>query len=84
MENINLKNIYDENVQIKIVDSEKEANFITHSGTFHADEIMASVILLNKFGDMNIYRTNKVTKEWDELENYEHFLDTNKPYEIIE
>ena len=29
-------------------------------------------------------RTNKVTKEWDELENYEHFLDTNKPYEIIE
>ena len=29
-------------------------------------------------------RTNKVIKEWDELESYEHFLDTNKPYEIIE
>ena len=60
MENIILKNIYDENVQIKIVDSEKEANFITHSGTFHADEVMASVILLNVFGSMNIYRTNNV------------------------
>lgn len=63
MENINLKNIYDENVQIKIVDNEQDANFITHSGTFHADEVMASIILLNKFGSMNIYRTNRVTNE---------------------
>ena len=29
-------------------------------------------------------KTNKATKEWDELEHYEGFLDTNKPYEIIE
>lgn len=63
MEKIKLKDINGRNVKIKIVDDEKKANFITHSGTFHADEIMASVILLNKFGDMNIYRTNKVTNE---------------------
>ena len=63
MKKIKLKDINGRNVKIKIVDDEKKANFITHSGTFHADEIMASVILLNKFGDMNIYRTNKVTNE---------------------
>lgn len=63
MQKTNLKNIFNEMVEIKIVDSESEADFITHSGTFHADEVMASVILLNKFGSMKIYRTNKVTKE---------------------
>lgn len=63
MEKTNLKNIFNEMVEIKLVDSESEADFITHSGTFHADEVMASVILLNKFGSMKIYRTNKVTKE---------------------
>ena len=47
MKKITLKNINGRNVKIKIVDDEKKANFITHSGTFHADEIMASVILLN-------------------------------------
>ena len=55
-----LKNVYNEDVEIKIVDNEFDANFITHSGTFHADEVMASVILLNKFGSMNIYRTSDV------------------------
>ncbi len=60
MNEITLKNIHGCDVKIKIVDKEEDANFITHSGTFHADEIMASVILLNKFGNMNIYRTNKV------------------------
>ena len=54
MNEITLKNIHDCDVKIKIVDKEEDANFITHSGTFHADEIMASVILLNKFGNMNI------------------------------
>ena len=28
-------------------------------------------------------KTNQVTKEWDELEHYEGFLDMKKPYEII-
>ncbi len=55
-----LKNVYNENVEILVVDNEFDANFITHSGTFHADEVMASVILLNKFGSMKIYRTSDV------------------------
>lgn len=61
MEKISLKNIYNEEVEIEIVDNQKDATFITHSGTFHADEVMASVILLNKFGSMKLYRCNKPT-----------------------
>lgn len=61
MKKIIVKNIYNEKVEIKLVDKQEDANFITHSGTFHADEVMASIILLNKFGSMNIYRANKVT-----------------------
>ena len=56
---INLKNIYNEEVTIQMVDNEFDANFITHSGTFHADEVMASVILLNKFGSLKLFRCNK-------------------------
>ncbi len=57
MEKINLKNIFNEEVEIKIVDNESDADFITHSGTFHADEVMATVILLNKFGSMKLFRS---------------------------
>ncbi len=55
-----LRNVYNEDIEVNVVDNEFEADFITHSGTFHADEVMASVILLNKFGSMKIYRTNTV------------------------
>lgn len=60
MEKIKLKNIYNEEVKIEIVDNELDANFITHSGTFHADEVMSTVILLNKFETLKLYRTNNV------------------------
>lgn len=63
MNKVTLKNIYGKDVDIELVNEEAKANFITHSGTFHADEVMASVILLNKFGFMRIYRTNKVNNE---------------------
>lgn len=63
MNKINLKNIYNEDVEIEIVDNESEASFITHSGTFHADEVMASVLLLNRFGSMKIFRTNNVNNK---------------------
>lgn len=56
MKKINLKNIYNEVVEIEMVDNENEATFITHSGTFHADEVMATIILLNKFGSMKLFR----------------------------
>ncbi len=57
MKKINLKNIFNEYVEIQMVDNEKDADFITHSGTFHADEVMATVILLNKFGSMKLFRS---------------------------
>lgn len=63
MKKIALKDLFGNKLEIKIVDKEKDADFITHNGTFHADEVMASVILLNKFGSMKIYRTNKVTNK---------------------
>ncbi len=59
MKKINLKNIYNEVVEIEMVDNENEATFITHSGTFHADEVMATIILLNKFGSMKLFRCTK-------------------------
>lgn len=61
MKEIELKNIFNDKVKLEIVDSEKDANFITHSGTFHADEVMATVILLNKFGSMKLFRTSSVS-----------------------
>lgn len=60
MDEITLTNIYNKEVTLKIVDNENDANFITHAGTFHADEIMSTVILLNKFGDIKLARVNNV------------------------
>ena len=33
---------------------------ITHNGTFHADEVMATVILSKVFGDFSVFRTSEV------------------------
>ena len=59
MNKITLKNIYNEDVTIEIVDQNK-ADFITHSSTFHADEVMSTVILLNRFGNIKLARVNEV------------------------
>lgn len=63
MNRLILKNLYNENVEITIVDNEKDADFITHNGTFHADEVMATCILINKFNDIKLYRTSSVTNK---------------------
>lgn len=60
MKKLKLKNIYGKDVCIKLVDDQKKADFITHAGTFHADEVMATVILLNKFGNIKLARVNEV------------------------
>lgn len=60
MEFVSLKNIYKEDVTIEIVDNQEDATFITHNGTFHADDVMSTVILLNKFGSLKLFRANKV------------------------
>lgn len=59
MNKITLKNIYNEDVTIEIVD-QNDADFITHSSTFHADEVMSTVILLNRFGNIKLARVNEV------------------------
>ena len=63
MNEIILKNIHGDDVSITIVDDERHANFITHSGTFHADEVMSTVILLNKFGTIKLFRTSNPTNK---------------------
>lgn len=47
--------------QIKIVNNVEEANAITHSGTFHADDIF-STIFLAKFQEVFLFRTNEYNK----------------------
>lgn len=63
MKELLLKNIYNEDVKLIIVDKEEDASFITHSGTFHADEVMATCILLNKYNEIKLFRTNSVSKK---------------------
>ena len=46
---------------LNIVKDIKDANCITHSGKFHADEIMATVIL-NKIMPVNLLRVSEVPK----------------------
>lgn len=45
---------------LKVVDRMEEANCITHSGTFHADDVFASAFLEMYLGDVSIFRTNFV------------------------
>lgn len=54
---------------IKTTKELAKANAITHGGTFHADEVMASVILHKVFGYLNVLRTFKVPEDVvDEVE----------------
>lgn len=45
---------------LKVVNRIEDANCITHSGTFHADDVFASAFLELYLGDVRIYRTNQV------------------------
>lgn len=45
---------------IRIVDSIKEANCITHNGTMHADEIFATAFLELYLGNLRVYRTSSI------------------------
>lgn len=45
---------------IKTTKATANANVITHSGIFHADEVLATVILSKIFGDITVLRTFKV------------------------
>ena len=45
---------------IKIVNSEEQANAITHSGTMHADEVFATAFLEDYLGNRKVYRTTNI------------------------
>ena len=45
---------------VRVVDKMEEANCITHSGTFHADDVFASAFLDLYLGDVRVFRTNNV------------------------
>ncbi len=50
---------------VKIVDNLKDANAVTHSGTFHADDIFSTVLLEYIFDDLYIFRTYEITAKND-------------------
>ncbi len=50
---------------IKIVKTQEEADFITHSGTMHADEVFATAFLERYLGRSKVFRTNSV--DFDKL-----------------
>lgn len=47
-------------MKIKITKNISEANLVTHAGIFHADEVMATVILGKAFDDVTVCRVTKV------------------------
>ncbi len=58
---IELENIYGGISTLEIVNNNEEANFITHNGTFHADEVMSTVFLLNKHKSIKLCRTREIS-----------------------
>ncbi len=50
---------------IKMTKKAEEATVVTHGGIFHADEVLATVILEKVFGDLTVLRTFKVPEELD-------------------
>lgn len=45
---------------IKVVEKIEEANSITHSGTFHADDVFSTAFLDLYLGDRKVFRTSKI------------------------
>ncbi len=47
----------------KMTTNATQATVLTHSGTFHADEVLATVILEKVLGDITVCRTFKVPEQ---------------------
>ena len=45
---------------IKTTKNQEQATVVTHGGVFHADEVLATVILSKVLGDITVLRTFKV------------------------
>ena len=50
-------------MNIKMVENIEDANCITHAGTFHADEIFATIILSKIISEIKLIRVLKVEEE---------------------
>lgn len=48
---------------IKMTKNIETATAVTHGGTFHADEVFATVILEKVFGDLTICRTFRIPED---------------------
>ena len=48
---------------IEIVNDINEANFITHSGKFHADEIFATILLEKIYQNIKLMRVSEIDSE---------------------
>ena len=55
---------------IVIVNSEQEANSITHNGTFHCDEVFATVILSLVLPEVRLFRESNVSDKAKESISY--------------
>ena len=53
-------------MSIEIVKNIKEANCVTHGGTFHADDVFATVILSKIMPEIRIIRLLEVTEQMPE------------------
>lgn len=48
---------------IKIVSDLKEADFVTHAGNFHADDIFSTVFLEKLYKDMSLIRLKRISRD---------------------
>ncbi|MBR3211179.1 MAG: MYG1 family protein [Bacilli bacterium] len=61
---------------IKVVTKQEEANCITHSGTFHADDVFSTAFLEMLFGDRFVFRTNNIDSK--QLNNHVFIYDIGR------
>ena len=52
---------------IKIVSDLKEADFVTHAGNFHADDIFSTVFLEKLYKDMSLIRLKEYQDDKSKL-----------------
>lgn len=52
--------------KLTLTQDKTQVTAITHTGVFHADEVMATAILLKARGELNLMRTFKVPEDISE------------------
>ena len=52
---------------IKLVSDLKDADFVTHAGNFHADDVFSTVFLEKLYGDINLIRLKEYHDDGSKL-----------------